>query len=125
MTRSIGIRLEIPLLPKMPNSLLGAHWRTRSGHAAKWRKIIADELLALGWRGKPMGNAMVTLVRHSSVQPDSDGLRGSFKSVLDALVRGGVLVDDTPAVIGEPVCRWEKASPKKGKIEVTVVGEVA
>lgn len=116
---SYVLHFEVDALPHMPNRLLGAHWRIRSNHAKVWRAWVGYK--TIGKRPPaPLAQAKLTLVRHSSSEPDSDGLRGSFKSVIDALVFVGVLEDDRPANIGEPKVSWEKAPPKKGKIMVVV-----
>lgn len=60
------------------------------------------------------------IVRYSSREPDADNGRGSFKPLLDGLVRAGVLEDDRPSVIGEPVYRWEKVKAGEGSVSVTV-----
>lgn len=110
---------EINALPKTPNSLLGSHWRMRSQHSLKWRKLVAEVLVqARAIPEEPLSKAAITLIRCSAREPDFDGLTGSFKAVLDALVRMGVIVDDRPSVIGVPSYGWEYA--KKGKIKVRI-----
>lgn len=112
--------LELPGLTKMPNQLLGAHWRVRSSHARKWKHLV--HLLTVGKRPKePLKHAEIALTRFSSVEPDSDGLRGGFKVILDSLVHAGIIQNDKRENIGEPVCRWERAAPKQGKIQVVVI----
>ena len=109
----------IPHLPLTPNRLLGRHWRVRSKHALTWQALVRA---AIGhMRPKtPLSKAKLTLTRYSSMEPDADGLRGSFKHVVDSLVKLGVIEDDKTSVIGEPKVTWEKAPPKKGRISVTV-----
>lgn len=113
------VSFEIYSLPAMPNKLLGAHWRVRSGHAKKWKTLVWAEVNARK-PAAPLQKAQVILTRHSSVEPDTDGCRGSFKVVLDALVHCGVLANDKPENVGEPIVRHEKAPPKRGMITVTV-----
>jgi hypothetical protein len=110
---------QIDSLPKMPNQILGSHWRTRSEHARLWKRLVWAAIANKKPRA-PLQRATVTLARHSSVEPDDDGMRGSFKPVLDALVQCGVLVDDKRENIGSPICFWVKAPPKKGRIVVIV-----
>jgi Holliday junction resolvase RusA-like endonuclease len=111
----------IPGLPKSPNDLLGAHWRQRSKHAKEWQEAVWAYLLKAGGKPPaPLTRARLSLIRYSSVEPDRDNLRGSFKAVVDGLVKAGVLVDDTSAVIGEPYVHWIKAPPRKGMIQVIV-----
>lgn len=113
------LEINIPHLPKLPNTLLGAHWRVRSGHARKWKQMVA---LFTGFNKptKPLSRAALTLTRNSSRRPDFDGLAGSFKPIIDGLVVCGVLVDDTHEVIGTPNYQWKKSAPKKGCVEILV-----
>jgi hypothetical protein len=136
MTTPYRLELRLMGLPAMPNSLLGAPWKARSGEKRKWFNRIA--YATRGMRPpRPLTRARVTLTRISSVEPDADGLRGSFKPILDALTvnmgrkriglhwvpiqRGlGILLDDHPRVIGEPVIRWEKGKAGEGSIVIVV-----
>lgn len=51
----------------------------------------------------PLSKAHIRLVRHSYRTLDYDGLVGSMKPVVDALVSAGVMQDDTWAITGP----WE------------------
>lgn len=116
-----SIELEIKALPKTPNQLLGAHWRTRSTHAKKWMFYVQQAFMVRGIQWKlGLEKAQLTLTRCSSMQCDADNLRSSFKSVVDALVKLGVIIDDKQSVIGEPVVLWEKARPKAGFIKLRI-----
>src|SRR5690606_35743815 len=106
-------------LPKTPNTLLGRSWFVRSAHAKKWLNLVA--LKTNRQRPDyPLEKAELTLTRYSSIEPDFDGLCGSFKAVLDALVKLGVLKDDKPSNIGQPSYKWEKVNPNSGKIKVRI-----
>jgi hypothetical protein len=106
-------------LPKTPNQLLGAHWRVRAGHSKKWERIV--------WRyvwpikpHEPLKAARLVFIRASSHPLDPDNLPGSFKAVQDALVKCGIILDDTHAVIGSPQYLHMIAPPKRGYIKVTI-----
>lgn len=121
MTSLYTFEVEIPVLPRLPNQLLGAKWRTRAGHAKKWEHLV--------WRycwhlrpTEPLKRARLTLTRFSSRRPDFDGLVGSFKSPLDALVKLGVLADDAHEVIGVPEYLHEHIGACRGKIKIIVEG---
>lgn len=118
---SYRLEFEIPILPKMPNALLGAHWRVRSENK---KCVLAHVGAATSGRRprEPLHEAALILTRFSAVEPDQDGLSGSFKPVLDAMKDLRILKDDRPAVIGQPIYRWEKCPPKQGKIHVIVRG---
>ncbi len=115
------IKLRIPGLPKSPNQLLGAHWRTRSRHSKQWLHAVHIVFLTNGINPRiALTKAKIKLTRVSSVMPDADNLRGSFKPVMDALVKLGTIIDDNPNVVGEPEVEWVKGKPKEGYIIVQI-----
>jgi len=119
MTKPYRLEFEINALPSSPNTLLGAHWTVRSSHAKKWLRMV--DVATMGKRpATALIRAVVRLERHSSKEPDADNGRLSFKCILDALVKLGVLHDDRPSVIGEPVYVWRAAPMRKGKVRVRV-----
>ncbi len=114
-----AIEFEIMGLPKLPNQLLGRHWRAKAGHAQQW---LGKVMIAMNMKRPPTPLTTATLVmtRLSSVEPDHDGLVGSFKSVIDALVKIRILENDKPSNIGSPTYLWEKTKQGAGKIKVKV-----
>lgn len=111
--------IRIAELPKLPNRLLGQHWRTRHNEKDRW--LIQIGCHVLGRKPKrPLGRAHLRLTRHSSKAPDPDGLAGSWKYVIDALVNTGVLAGDTSAHVTLE-CLWEQAPLRKGGITVEVI----
>lgn len=118
---SYSLRFELPGLPEAYNVLMRMHFRPRSVHNNKWMRDVS--MMTTGKRPpEPLKTAKITLTRFSSVRPDSDNLRGSFKCIIDALTVCGVIEDDKFENVGEPVVLWEKASPGKGRILVEVEG---
>jgi hypothetical protein len=91
--------------------------------AKKWKKKV-EEAVVYGrlQPAKPLTKAKLTLTRHSSMRPDSDGLVSSFKHVIDGLIEADVLVDDAFENIGMPVYLWLRAPPCKGFITIEVEG---
>lgn len=115
-------RLEFELigLPKSPNQLLGAHWTIRSGHAKKWKKLVG-KAVEKKCPPTPLEKAKVTLIRYSAAKSmDRDNLRSSFKPIVDALKLYGVIVDDAPEVIGEPVVEHMPGGRGAGKVKIIV-----
>lgn len=117
------LEFKIAETPDSPNRLLGAHWTKRAGYAKKWERIVWKHV----WQQlpqKPLNRAKVTLTRFSTKKMDADNARSSFKPVMDALVKLGVLADDSPSVVGEPQVLQEKA-PLRQKGIVVRIEEVA
>ena len=113
--------LEINGLPKMSLNA-NSSWRARYGEARKWKNLVV-QYVVLGQRRppEPLKKAKLILTRYAfGRKPDHDNLRASFKHVVDGLVEAGVLIDDSPDVIGEPIVRHESIGRKQGKIRIQV-----
>jgi len=116
-----ALSIELPGLPPC-NTASNNHWRIRAHFNRKWRHDTIIAAKAAGLPPEPLWKAKVTCTRFSSRQPDFENLAHSFKPLVDGLVTGKVIVDDTQQVIGQPTYRWEKAAPKEGRITLEVVG---
>lgn len=103
-----GVVMEffIPDLPKLPNQMLRKHWTFVMKEKKKWHNLVV--FYSPIPEGPPLKKAKLTLIRKSSRQPDFDGLVGSFKHVVDGLVKVKIIVDDKCDVIGESKYLWEK-----------------
>lgn len=113
------LEFEIEGLPKMSNTLLGASWQVRAGHAKLWKSRVANAVLPFK-PPEPLAHAALELTRFSASEPDFDGLCSGFKSVVDGLVEAGVLQSDKPSCIGTPVFLWARCPRGKGHIRVRV-----
>lgn len=51
---------------------------------------------------------------------DYDNLVASFKACIDGLKRARIIVDDKVEIIGRPICRWQPAPAKEGRIIIEV-----
>lgn len=106
-----NLHLEIPFLPKSLNKKLRRNRFVNDRENKSWDTY----LWAKCQQGKPrapLARAQITLVRHSHRSLDFDGLVGSLKPVVDALVTAGILSDDSWKVLGA----WtvdQKFRPKK------------
>lgn len=109
--RSYRLFIQLDQLPKSTNVKLRTHWRGQRRESKTWDMIIALEC-SRRLPVSPLSKANITLIRHSWRMLDYDGLVGSLKPVVDALVSCGVLEDDSWTVLG----RWnvdQKFRPKK------------
>lgn len=98
-TLNIEIKNQLPL---SLNKALRAHYHKFNRQNALFRILVAVETI-----GKlppsPLKKARIRLVRHAHRTLDYDGLVGSMKPVVDALVKLKILEDDSWAVTGP----WE------------------
>jgi hypothetical protein len=100
------------------------HWAKRHKENKAW-----DMMIACAVRDKlpnnPLPKASVTIIRHSYRMLDYDGLVGSCKPVVDALVTAGVIKDDSWAVLGRWLVDQRFRAKKYGPlIEVLVSAKV-
>lgn len=113
------LKINVPGLPKTTNGQSRAHWTKLHREAQKWHRLV---LISMDRNApaEPLKKAKLTLTRHSSTEPDFDGLVSSFKHVTDSLIKCGVIEDDKMSVIGQPIFKWVKCRPKHGHITVEV-----
>jgi hypothetical protein len=114
------LEIQLPGLPKTTNrkSSFG-HWAQRKAEADKWKNMV--DLACMGKRPqKPLKTARIAYIRHSSVEPDFDGLVSTFKHIQDGLILAGIIENDKPSNIGQPSFRWFREKPGKGFVEVLV-----
>lgn len=113
--------LVLHSLPKSLNKALRANrWKNHSAN-----KLWDFEILTLvqGKRPpKPLSKAKIRIVRHFYRTLDYDGLVGSLKPVVDALVSAGIIESDSWNVLGVwDVCqqfRQKKAGPL---LEISII----
>lgn len=92
--------LQAELLPKSLNSKLRSHRFKNHKENKTWDMLIAV-LVENKRPNAPLIRANITLIRHAHRTLDYDGLVGSMKPVVDALVTCGVLKDDSWNVLGK------------------------
>ena len=117
------LELTFHSLPKALNKALRTNRYKANAQNKGW------DLLVFGMvRGKlppePLKFARITLVRHFWRTLDYDGLVGSMKPVVDALVDAGVLKNDSWETLGVWGVSQEFRSKKEGPLLTVVVEEV-
>lgn len=95
------------------------NWRAAHSHAKAWKRSVWAAVWPLR-PPEPLKKARLTLTRHSSSRPDTDGLVSGFKHIIDGLVEARVLEDDSFEHIGMPDYRWEKAKSGQGHVSIKV-----
>lgn len=117
-----SFKLRIDKLPERFNQRQGASWKSRHMNSKMWFHLVGMAMKTnnIYCPDSPLTKAKLKFIRHSSVEPDFDGLVQSFKPVVDALKKCGVIEDDRMSVIGQPSYEWFVTSPKKGFIEIQV-----
>lgn len=115
---SYSLEFKIEGLPRTANGSHG-HWRSKAAETKRWKQAT----FASAWPSRPttpLEQAKLTLTRHSSSQPDYDGLVHSFKAIIDGLRQAKVLADDKIMNIGRPEYLWVKCAPKLGHVTIKV-----
>lgn len=111
-------------IPESLNKSLRSHHLKRHRINKFWDFYI--EIMTKGRKPiSPLTKACITIVRHSDRTLDFDGLVGSLKPVVDALVTAKIISDDSWKVTGA----WnvdQKFRPKKLEpyLEIIVTGYV-
>ena len=107
------------LLPRMNTGHTRRHWSVGHREARRWTERLRVGMLMGRHKRppKPLKMALVRLWRKSSRQPDFDNLVMSFKPVVDALVKLGLIEDDGPSQLDREYL-WETAPPRKGSIKI-------
>ncbi len=117
------IEFTLKGLPKVTNRQ-NVHWRVKHAESKKWKLATAFEcqhaILKHHLNALPFDRAVLTLTRHSSREPDFDGLVSGFKHVIDGIVASTLIRDDKSQTIGQPTYKWEYARPNKSFITVRI-----
>lgn len=111
--------LAIEGLPKMTNAQ-NIHWRQRHSETKNWKNTVEIHCAQAKILGLNLTKAKLTLIRHSTKEPDCDGLTSGFKSIIDGLKQARVIVDDKPSIIGSPTYLWKPAKQKQGFITIKI-----
>lgn len=123
MQNKYQIKIELNALPKSLNKKLRGHWTKNHRENCHWDTMIYS-LVRYKLPPTPLNKAKIKIVRHFWAKMDFDGLVGSLKPVVDALVTAGVLIDDKWDVLGawevDQVFRPKKAGPLL-QIEITEI----
>lgn len=91
--------LTLPVVPKSLNKELRTNrWRRNSANK-RWDILIKSECRNC-IPAVPLKKAKIKLIRHFYRTLDYDGLVGSMKPVVDALVSAGILKDDSWKTLG-------------------------
>lgn len=81
----------------------GAHWARKVKTRNRWHWLVRAGLSNARFFERPQfPRARVTIERYGPRVLDADNCRAGTKFLMDGLVKHGVLLDDKPAVIGEP-----------------------
>lgn len=105
----IEFYFQFECLPKSLNVKLRKNRWARSRENKTWDMLIE---MQIGGKRPRLECASLSIIRHSFRTLDFDGLVGSMKPVVDALVSAGVIKDDTWDVLG----KWDvdqKFRPKR------------
>ena len=108
------------------------HWANRSKHVKSWSHDIAAVTAHLLTGAKPLERARVTITRHGLKEPDTDGLYGGIKPLVDCLLPRsdrhphglGFVVDDSPQHM-ELIATSERVGKRADQRTVVLIERVA
>jgi Holliday junction resolvase RusA-like endonuclease len=107
MTQEVFIN-KLPPSLNGKDGLIRMHWAKKSQLSKTWVWLIHAENM-----NPHLGRVQVEFTRVSTRKMDYDNIRASFKLVGDALVRCGIIQDDSPDFITELKVKWKKAKTLK------------
>ena len=113
----------MPGLPPTPNSMLAKHWAAKAKLAKRWRRDAYLSMRASGPIPSGVKRLSVEYTRHSSKEPDQDGLAGSTKHITDGIVdafREKNPDFDDKASMFFATWRWEPAPRGKGRVTARI-----
>src|SRR4051794_34921382 len=105
-----ALRFNIDYLPKPVNAVGRKHWTVKRREIEDIRGFV-HQAVKCSLPARPLKRVNLGLTRHSSFEPDPDGLVSSFKAVIDSLVCEGVIENDRSQNFegGMPKYSWKKA----------------
>ena len=119
--------LEIHELPSLYNVFMRKHWSAKKKETDYWHRLVQYQVNKINFQKQSkkalppkLERYQLELARHSSTEPDYDGLVGSFKLVVDGLRHANVIADDRLSNSGPWNVSWVKCAKNQGKIEVRV-----
>lgn len=93
------IEFTIPKPTPSLNQFYWGHWSKKMKNAKEWRKWVWAARVATGTKELMAMEAHrhVTVERYGSRKLDRDNFIGGCKGIIDALVKEGFILDDSPA----------------------------
>lgn len=102
------------------DGLLRMHWRKRNKLRDYYQLLFRTQTT-----NRHIGQVRVEITRHSTGQPaDHDNLVSSGKIPLDAIKLQQIIVDDSPAYIGQPIYSQTKAINHKSQMTIIRIIDV-
>lgn len=113
------LSIFLDFLPDIQLNSSHGHWASRYTKIRKVKATVGFSVFEHKPK-EPLKQARLTLVRHSTRQPDFDNLVASFKPVIDALTEYQIIVNDKPENIGQPSYNWVKCARVSQGISILV-----
>lgn len=81
----------------------GHHWSKKHALRKRWGMLVKAEVRRQQiWIPPKWAKAKIRIERYGSRILDADNCRAGMKALLDAIKTEEIILDDSPAVIGEP-----------------------
>lgn len=95
------------------------HWGKRSKIKEQWQWLIKEQKPHM--HDRPVS---ITYTRVSTQPMDLDNTAASFKPIGDALVKCGVIEDDSPDIVQELTVQWQKSDTQKDQHSIIEIEDV-
>lgn len=114
--QSYCLSFELNELPPGLNKALRLN-RWKRNEAFKKIYGISNVLIGNNRPSKPLTRFNLSFTRHTISPLDYDGLVASFKPFLDALVRSGIIEDDSWDLVNPSNTKYDQIKVKKKKLQ--------
>ena len=113
------IILTIPEPVPSINRVLWGHWSKKAKLRKHWAWLVKSARLhAKAYESPRWPRARLTIERYGGKHVDPDNFHAGAKVLVDSLVAEGFILDDSPAVIGEPTYRQFVGKERKTVVTI-------
>lgn len=88
--------IVLPFASPSQNQTNAWHWGRRGKHRDTVQMLVRQQLRKAGFVAVPLSFVRVHITRYSAGELDEGNMVGGLKGTVDALVREGLLHDDSP-----------------------------
>ena len=117
------LKLWLNHVPLSVNRVLRMHWAKRHNYNAIWVDEVFAAKNEIKLWGRPEHTDVTVRIRlfySGQVAMDEDNLVASCKPIIDALVKNGILLDDSPDHVRGVTVSQTKTRPKDTGVSIAI-----